>query len=112
MNLKKVIITLLTLASFFAGVILLKDIHSLDDFLDVFYVVQFSERWSLLMDTSDSFNWFINLLMIPFGFVLFFQILVITVLFFRKEKQVVWIMISTNMIVFSIFYLLLCVLIP
>lgn len=111
LSFKQIIITLVILLSFFVGVIFFKDIRSTSAFFDMFCFTQFGERWSLLMKDSDSFNWFVKLFTYPLVFVILFQLLVLVMLTLRKEMEVVYIMMSTNFIMFSALYLFLCVMI-
>lgn len=106
-KIQKIIETLI-IVIFLFGVMIYSGIVKLDAFVDTFSIFNFIKRWNLLMETSDSFSWLVNIIVYPLAFICLFQLIVMVIMLYRKELQVLYMMIISNLTVLAIVYSLMC----
>lgn len=69
------------------------------------------EKWDYLKANSESFNWLINVLQYPVFFIAIVQLIMLTMLVFKKKMEIVYMVLLTDLIICVFIFLLFILLI-
>ncbi|MGY6647624.1 hypothetical protein [Wenyingzhuangia sp. IMCC45574] len=83
--------------------------QAIDD--SIFDLSLLVEKWDYLKANSESFNWLINVLQYPVFFIAIVQLIMLTMLVFKKKMEIVYMVLLTDLIICVFIFLLFILLI-